>query len=465
MPTVFRLIDVRRQFVTAAGVPLSGGKLNFYTAGTSTRKDTYADAGGTTANSNPVVLNSQGFPDVGIYGTTGAYKIVLTDSADAVVWTEDSVTPINDVANTAQTEWTSHSSAPTYISATSFSVTGDQTAIFHVGRRVRTTNSGGTLVYGTITASSHSAGTTTVTVSNDSGSLNSGLSAVAYGLISSTNHSLPKASFAADVLTADQVTYTTGSITAAATTDLTTVDASIVTVNHTTGTVAITAFGSVPSGQLRYVRFNVTGGTLTITHNATSLIIPGGANVTVADKDRVVVEGLGSGNVRLWDYTRGDGTPLIPPDRLRSNGTDRLIADSSGALQTGGATAAAGYTAAGAVTLPSGEGVRANNTAKAWGYVSLGASPTVNDSFNVTSVSQISAGLYEVTLTNAIGSTNYAVMLARRDGIPSASAYVLIENSAFTRTTTKFRFYSGTFNGASVNADDAADISFFVMGD
>lgn len=465
MPTVFRLIDVRRQFVTAAGVPLSGGKLNFYTAGTSTRKDTYADAGGTTANSNPVVLNSQGFPDVGIYGTTGAYKIVLTDSADAVIWTEDSVTPINDVSNAAQTEWTDHNGTPTYISATSFSVTGDHTATFHVGRRVRTTNSGGTKVYSYVATVSHSAGVTTVTLTNDSGSLDSGLSAVSYGLLDSTNHSLPKATFSADVLTADQITYTTGSITAAATTDLTTVDASIVTVNHTTGTVAITAFGSVPSGQLRYVRFNVTGGTLTITHNATSLIIPGGANVTVADKDRVLVEGLGSGNVRLWDYTRGDGTPLIPPDRLRSNGTDRLIADSNGALQAGGASAQTGYTGAGAVTLPAGAGIFAHNAAKAWASVALGASPTLNDSINVTSVTQVVSGTYEVTMTNAMPNTNYAVLFGRRVAAPSASAPILIELAAFTRTTTKFRFYSASFNGASVNSDDTGEVYFGVFAD
>ncbi len=210
MPTVYRLIDVRRQFVTAAGVPLSGGKLHFYAAGTSTRKDTYADADGTTVNSNPVVLNSHGFPDVGIYGTTGAYKIVLTDSADAVIWTEDGVVPLI-VANDTQTEWTTFAGAVTYISATSFSVTGDQTATFHVGRRVRTTNSGGTLVYSTVAAVSHSANLTTVTLVNDSGSLDSGLSAVAYGLLAATNHSIPKASPSFNALNVVSISGTTAS--------------------------------------------------------------------------------------------------------------------------------------------------------------------------------------------------------------------------------------------------------------
>jgi hypothetical protein len=58
-----------------------------------------------------------------------------------------------------------------------FTLVGDQTTTFTVGRRLKTTNSGGT-VYSTITASVFAA-VTTVTVVNDSSSLDAGLSAVA----------------------------------------------------------------------------------------------------------------------------------------------------------------------------------------------------------------------------------------------------------------------------------------------
>ena len=79
--------------------------------------------------------------------------------------------------------------APTYISATQFSVVGDQRSILQVGRRLKTVNTGGT-IYSRITVSAFTA-LTTVTVINDSGVLDSGLSSVSYGLLAATNVSVP----------------------------------------------------------------------------------------------------------------------------------------------------------------------------------------------------------------------------------------------------------------------------------
>jgi hypothetical protein len=87
-------------------------------------------------------------------------------------------------------EWLLYVGRPTYVGTTSFSVTGDQTGTFQVGRRVKTTNTAGSC-YSTILTSAFSAGVTTVTLRNDSGSLDSGLSAVSYGLIAAQNSSLP----------------------------------------------------------------------------------------------------------------------------------------------------------------------------------------------------------------------------------------------------------------------------------
>lgn len=72
----------------AVGIPLSGGKLYTYAAGTSTPKDSYTDAGLGTANTNPVILNARGEADVWL---SGAYKLTLTDSADVLIWTVDNV--------------------------------------------------------------------------------------------------------------------------------------------------------------------------------------------------------------------------------------------------------------------------------------------------------------------------------------------------------------------------------------
>lgn len=74
----------------ANGDPVSGAKLNFYESGTTTRLDTFSDEGLTSANANPVVANSAGrFGD--IWMKAQDYKAVLTDSADATIWTRDPV--------------------------------------------------------------------------------------------------------------------------------------------------------------------------------------------------------------------------------------------------------------------------------------------------------------------------------------------------------------------------------------
>lgn len=96
MATFFELMPAFSQIEDGNGNPLSGGKLNFYIAGTSTRKDTFRESDGVTANANPIILDSSGYPPFGIWGTTGAYKIVLTDAADVVIRTRDNVLGLGD---------------------------------------------------------------------------------------------------------------------------------------------------------------------------------------------------------------------------------------------------------------------------------------------------------------------------------------------------------------------------------
>lgn len=89
-----------------------------------------------------------------------------------------------------------------------------------------------------------------------------------------------------------------------------TVDLSTATGNyvHVTGVTTVTALGTVAAG-LRYLL--VFDGALTFTHNATSLILPGGANITTAAGDRCEVVSLGSGNWRCLWFQPAAGTPLV----------------------------------------------------------------------------------------------------------------------------------------------------------
>jgi len=71
-----------------------------------------------------------------------------------------------------------------------------------------------------------------------------------------------------------------------------------------TGSTTITALGSIAAGAVRWVLF---AGSLTLTHNATSLILPGAANITTAAGDTAVFVSEGSGNWRCLGYQRANG--------------------------------------------------------------------------------------------------------------------------------------------------------------
>lgn len=74
-----------------------------------------------------------------------------------------------------------------------------------------------------------------------------------------------------------------------------------------TGTTTITAFDSVAAGVMRELVF---GGALVLTHNATSLILPGGASITTAAGDVALMRSLGSGNWRCANYAKASGVAV-----------------------------------------------------------------------------------------------------------------------------------------------------------
>ena len=74
------------------GVPLSGGFIYTYAAGTSTPAATYTSSLGTIQNSNPIQLDAAGRPPQEIWLTAGStYKFVLTDSSNVVIQTYDNL--------------------------------------------------------------------------------------------------------------------------------------------------------------------------------------------------------------------------------------------------------------------------------------------------------------------------------------------------------------------------------------
>ncbi len=96
-------------------------------------------------------------------------------------------------------------------------------------------------------------------------------------------------------------------VASAATTSLGTAGSNFLRV---TGTTTITSFGTGASGSWRMVVF---AGQLTLTHNATSLILPGAANITTAANDAMTAIALGAGNWMVTSYQQANGKAVTPP--------------------------------------------------------------------------------------------------------------------------------------------------------
>jgi hypothetical protein len=140
-----------------------------------------------------------------------------------------------------------------------------------------------------------------------------------------------------------------------------------------TGTTTITSLGTAAAGIRRTV---TAAGAFKLTHNATSLILPGGADITAATGDAMEFVSLGSGNWRCLSYQKANGKAVANPDQLS--------------------------TASG--SAPS-------YAARAWGMFTVsGGVVTLQASGNVASVTRNAAGDYTVTFSTAMADANYAAM-------------------------------------------------------
>jgi hypothetical protein len=79
-------------FLGTTGLPLSGGKIYTYQAGSSTPLATYTTINGTIANANPIILGTDGRTPNEIWLTYGYnYKFILQDSVGSTIATYDNL--------------------------------------------------------------------------------------------------------------------------------------------------------------------------------------------------------------------------------------------------------------------------------------------------------------------------------------------------------------------------------------
>ena len=112
MPVGVVPINPKQQFTDANGVPLSGGSVTVYLAGTTTEATTYQDRSLLSANTNPVILNARG--ECTIWADSAyTYKYVVKDSSGVTIYTEDNIPGAADTgaAADAAEDWAIKTSA------------------------------------------------------------------------------------------------------------------------------------------------------------------------------------------------------------------------------------------------------------------------------------------------------------------------------------------------------------------
>lgn len=98
------------QFSNALGLPMSGGTLTSYLAGTTTPVTTYQDEALTSANTNPITLDSRGECTIWL-DSTKDYKFVLKNALGVTQWTVDDITGAGAFADRLRTDLAASSGA------------------------------------------------------------------------------------------------------------------------------------------------------------------------------------------------------------------------------------------------------------------------------------------------------------------------------------------------------------------
>lgn len=310
-------------FTDANGNPLAGAKIYQYEAGSfSVLKATYTTSDGTIANANPIVLNSAGQLPSGIniwLTDNEPYNFVLTDQFDTVLKSFDDVTgimvPVASTSTTTEvTVWVPVTGA-TYLSATSFLVSGNNTSVFAPGNRVRLTLSTG-FTYGVVSSSTFSSPNTSVTIINDGVVLNSSLSVAEYSVLIAND----------ETVDAGGVSYTTAlaySTSGTVGNKLKSLDTDIATTN-----VRIDALRKVwtTSGTGTYT-ITLSPSAVSYSEDMAFTIKFANANTGAATLN---VNGLGAKNIKVLDASGAKTNPTITANLVSEvayDGTDFILLD------------------------------------------------------------------------------------------------------------------------------------------
>jgi hypothetical protein len=234
------------------------------------------------------------------------------------------------------------------------------------------------------------------------------------------------------------------SIAAAATCDIGAAETLFVAV---TGSTAITSFGAA-ANRLRFLRF---AGTPTLTHNATSLILPGGIDIAVAAGDTAVFSSDAGGNWRCRGYSKADGrmvnmaspaftgTITVPNGTLSAASSDLKVASSGSLVFYAGTGTSAASVTTGGLYSGANNSFDLGNAANYWrtGYIAaLEVSGRANLGFGA------SAGL---TLGSSTGAARRPVLYADYDSGLDADYLVVGSPASASGVNSYISFKAGSY--------------------
>lgn len=384
---------------------LSGSaKLYFWESGASSvAQDTYSDAGQSSANANPVVANSAGFFDSDIFLQFKPYRVELKDSSDNLLWREDPVYP---------------SAVRLYLSALP-SVNWEGLEVVDTGTSELNERNIADSAW------------------NNRGNADTAINAA------SVSEALAGTS-TAKVLTPDAGYGVWGKG------DNLTPSAGTVTLDSDGGgvfNVAAGDFSAISSAVGGRAVLFIFGGASIITHNATSLILPGGANITTEAGDCALFvndaarDASGSNWRCVW-FQR-DSTTLGPP---------LDYAASQAEMETGSTNIR---------WVTPGRAHYHQSAAKCWAYVTVsGGAPTLASSYNITSITDTGTGRLTITIANDFSSANWSYSCSSEQPAAGTEGITNIRNATVAAGTVEVT--TTALGGADA---DPASYSFQGFGD
>ena len=218
-----------------------------------------------------------------------------------------------------------------------------------------------------------------------------------------------------------------------------------------TGTTTITSFGTVSAGIWKIIKFE---GALTLTHNATSLILPGGANITTADGDIAIMFSEGSGNWRCVNYVKAS---VAPPSVSAVAASDSVAGVIEYAIQSE-------MESASSTTLAVTPGrVKYHPAVAKWWVSFQGSDGTVVASHNVDSVTRHGTGEYTVTVTTDISGSEYAVFATATSSSNTANNAFAVSVLSSGQAAGTCRVFCNRSSGALDS--DPVRVNVFAFGD